>query len=46
MLSKYGDFADEEARKIDDQIYCYVPEEILKTYSDKEFQKYVDKHFN
>ena len=46
LFSKYGDFADEEARKIDDQIYCYVPEEVLKTYSDKEFQKYVDKYFD
>ena len=46
LLSKYGDFADEEARKVDDQIYCYVPEAVLKTYSDKDFQKYVDKYFD
>lgn len=46
LLSKRGDLADEEARKIDDQIYCFVPEKVLKTYSDKDFQKYVDKYFN
>lgn len=46
LLSKHGDLADEEARKVDNQIYCYVPEAVLKTYSDKDFQKYVDKYFN
>lgn len=46
LISKYGDYADKEAELVDQGIYCYVPEEVLKTYSDEEFQKYVNENFD
>jgi len=47
LLNKYdcSQFADEEAKKLDEQIFCYVPEEVLKTYSDEEFDRYIVDNF-
>ena len=45
LLNTSGDFADEEAIELDEQIFYYVPERILKTYSDEEFDKYVVEIF-
>ena len=45
MNEDKDDMKDEDARAIDDTIYCYVPDEIFKKASDNEFKDYVEKWF-
>lgn len=41
-----GDYPDREAQAIDEQIYCYVDDDVLEKLTDEEFKRYVNRHLD
>lgn len=40
------DYPDKEAQVIDEQIYGFVPDDVIENYSDKDFRKYVNDYLD
>ena len=41
-----GEYYSRIAKRLDERIYAYVPDEVIETYSDEEFQKYIDENYD
>ena len=41
-----GDSQNKIAEKVDSVFYGYVDDEIIKTYTQDEFEEYINKHFD
>ena len=46
LLKKHVEYTDERARHIDEQLYGFVPDRVISSLSDAEFDKYINKHFD
>ena len=46
LLNQEGDYADEKARCIDEQIYAYVADDVLNLLSNEEFENYVNENID
>ena len=41
-----GEYYSKVAQHLDEKIYSYGPDEVIETYSDEEFQKYIDENYD
>lgn len=46
MTDDMSDYKDEEAKQIDEMIYCYVEPHIFEGMEQSEFDRYVRNNFN
>jgi hypothetical protein len=46
LLNRHVEYTDERARIIDEQLYGFVPDRVLRSQTDSEFNEYINKHFD
>ena len=43
---KTGDYRDKQAQTIDEGIYAFVDDDVLRRYTDEEFDNYINEYYD
>ena len=46
LMTEDGSYVSKAAQVLDERIYAYVEDDVLTSYSDKEFEEYVNKYYD
>lgn len=46
LMTEDGEYISKAAQVLDERIYAYVEDDVLTSYSDKEFEEYVNKYYD
>ena len=46
LMTEDGEYVSKAAQVLDERIYAYVEDDVLTSYSDKEFEEYVNKYYD
>ena len=46
LLKKHVEYTDDRARQIDESLYGFVPDRVIRSLDDSEFDAYINRHFD